>query len=144
MKTFIDWKMQQLKDGTFDLVIENGGIALDQTLETSIAASLFTDSYSGEVNFGQRRGGMGIYFGNTAWTRLLHSKINDEETIAAVNREYNETLKNDFLDNNVWETNNIELYYAFNTIYINVDSQNSSNNQNKFSYNYKISGVKNG
>ena len=139
---FIDLRMEQDKDGYFDLVFTDGGLALDYTLETSIAATLFTDSYYADMNIGKKRGGFGLYFGNRAWTQLEHSRDNDESVISYINSEYNRVIKQDFVENNVWEFTNIEVQYILGSLYINLTGNNSSLNNGKFDYNYKISGVK--
>ncbi len=137
---FIDLKMQQNKNGIFDLVFDNGGLKIDDTLETSIAATLFTDDYDNTLNFGQKRGCYGLYYGNNAWTKLYHSRYNDEEVISYVNNIYNNALNQDFVENNVYNFNNIEINSAFNQLYISIKGNKNINSDNKFSYNYKISG----
>lgn len=141
---FIDLNMKQNKDGLFDLAFSNGGLDIDSTLETSIATSLFTDNYSSKMSFEQRRGCFGIYYGNTAWTKLDFSRNNDEDVTSFLNAEYNKTLNKDFVEDNVWNFSNIEVRYILGNLYINITGNNNISENNKFNYNYKISGEKNG
>lgn len=136
---FIDIKMQQDKEGFFDIVLDNGGIEIDDTLETSIAATLFTDNYNSSMPLGQRRGGVGVYYGNNAWIRLLHRRSNDDEAVSYINNEYNSALQEDFTSNDVWQMNEVEVDFVFNSLNVKITGKNTSDGS-KFDYNYKLSG----
>lgn len=139
---FVDLAVEQDDTGTFDIVFTDGGLGLDFSLTTSIAASLFTDSYAGDISFGGRRGKLGIYFGNIAWTRIEHSQANDEETAVFARAEYDNALQNDFVSNNVWNFTGMDVQYILGSLYINVDAEKNSTNKDKFSVNFKITGDK--
>lgn len=107
MSTFIDIKIEKDEDGVYDLKFENGGLAIDETMLTSLIIDINTDTYVSSFPVNSRQGHPIITFGSILWSVIRHTDFNDsvvDRIISII-----DDIANGYIQAGVWNRHTIEV-----------------------------------
>lgn len=107
MSDIIDIKLEKDSDGVYDLVFEDGGFAVDNTMLTPLIVDITTDQYVSSFPVNSRQGHPIVTFGSILWSVIRHAAFDDiivDRVVEIIN-----DIANVYIEAGVWNRHEIEV-----------------------------------
>lgn len=108
MGKMMDLKLQYNEaEKYYDLVFKNGGIAIEEGLDTSIIVDIDTDARAEEIPIPYQKGNMFFPYGSRIWA-IIQNAVFDDNTILEIERELDNVLQ-DYINDGIWASHTITV-----------------------------------